>query len=134
LSTAFRPLFDNHRGISFPARRATHVERVHLAAREDLGTWPSDDAPRRPSAMAVLPTPASPTSSGLFLATAAQGLDYRSILRSRPISGSIFPTSAWRVEVEGVGLEGAARPAASSARGLLLGFARALRFLDAGVW
>jgi hypothetical protein len=44
-----------------------HVERIHLALGEDLGHLPSTMRLARPSAMAVLPTPASPTSSGLFL-------------------------------------------------------------------
>ncbi len=48
----------------------------------------------RPSAMAVLPTPASPTSSGLFLRRRHSVWMTRSSSLSRPISGSILPVSA----------------------------------------
>ena len=48
----------------------------------------------RPSAIAVLPTPASPTSSGLFLRRRHRIWITRSTSCSRPISGSILPSRA----------------------------------------
>ena len=55
----------------------------------------------KPSAMAVLPTPASPTSSGLFLRRRHKVCMTRSSSGARPISGSILPaaTCAFRLRV-----------------------------------
>src|ERR1039458_4178953 len=47
-----------------------------------------------PSAIAVLPTPASPTNSGLFFCRRHSTWIVRLISASRPISGSILPRSA----------------------------------------
>ena len=52
-----------------------------------------------PSAIAVLPTPASPTSSGLFLRRRQRIWMTRSTSCSRPISGSILPSRGELVEV-----------------------------------
>ena len=59
----------------------------------------------RPSASAVLPTPGSPTSSGLFLRRRQSTWIIRSSSSRRPISGSIFPSAARAIEIGGVGLE-----------------------------
>src|SRR6187397_1629840 len=48
----------------------------------------------RPSAIAVFPTPASPTYSGLFLRRRHRISMVRSTSRVRPISGSILPSCA----------------------------------------
>ena len=48
----------------------------------------------RPSAIAVLPTPASPTSKGLFLRRRQRICMTRSTSYSRPINGSILPSLA----------------------------------------
>ena len=59
------------------------------------GTSPSTMRLARPSAIAVLPTPGSPTYSGLFLVRRHRIWMVRSISSSRPISGSIFPAIAF---------------------------------------
>ena len=51
-----------------------------------------------PSAMAVLPTPASPMSTGLFLVRRESTCSTRRISSSRPITGSSFPASARAVK------------------------------------
>ena len=48
----------------------------------------------RPSAMAVLPTPGSPISTGLFLVRRCSTWMVRRISSSRPITGSSLPSSA----------------------------------------
>ena len=57
------------------------------------GTSPLTILHARPSAIAVLPTPASPTNRGLFLRRRHSTWITRSTSLSRPINGSIFP---WR--------------------------------------
>ena len=49
----------------------------------------------RPSAIAVLPTPGSPTNSGLFFCRRHSTWMVRLISASRPISGSILPSRAF---------------------------------------
>ena len=58
------------------------------------GTSPSTISFAKPSAMAVLPTPDSPTNSGLFLRRLINIWLTRSISASRPINGSIMPSLA----------------------------------------
>ena len=58
-----------------------------------------------PSTTAVLPTPASPTSTGLFLVRAARIWIVRRISSSRPITGSSLPCCASRVRSRRVALE-----------------------------
>jgi len=48
----------------------------------------------RPSVMAVLPTPASPTCMGLFFSLRESTCIVRSISASRPMTGSSFPAVA----------------------------------------
>ena len=64
-------------------RRASRRPRGHLALR-----WMRS---ARPSTIAVLPTPGSPTKSGLFLRRRQRTWIVRSSSRSRPMSGSILP-------------------------------------------
>ncbi len=72
-----------------------HVERVELrrpsAAREPCS---STMRSARPSASAVLPTPGSPISSGLFFRRRHSTWIIRSSSSARPISGSILPSRA----------------------------------------
>ena len=58
-----------------------------------------------PSAIAVLPTPASPTNSGLFFCRRHSTWIVRLISASRPISGSILPSLRLLVEVDAISLE-----------------------------
>ena len=60
------------------------------------GTSPFTIRQANPSAIAVLPTPASPTNSGLFLRRRQSTWITRSTSLSRPIKGSILP---WRAKV-----------------------------------
>ena len=58
------------------------------------GTSPSRMRWARPSTMAVLPTPGSPMSTGLFLVRRCRTWTVRRISSSRPITGSSLPDSA----------------------------------------
>jgi hypothetical protein len=77
-----------------PASRAPMSRQYTVALARISGTRPSIMWRARPSAIAVLPTPASPTSNGLFLRRRQSVWITRSSSLSRPISGSIFPVSA----------------------------------------
>ncbi len=72
-----------------PRSRAT----MRLLSRP-VGTSPSTIREASPSAMAVLPTPGSPMSSGLFLVRRLRTWMTRRISSSRPITGSSFPSAA----------------------------------------
>ncbi len=65
-----------------------------MASASTSGTSPCVMRQARPSAIAVFPTPASPTSSGLFLRRRHRIWITRSTSCSRPISGSILPSRA----------------------------------------
>jgi hypothetical protein len=56
-----------------------------------------DDAAGEPSTMAVLPTPGSPISTGLFLVRRTSTWMVRRISSSRPMTGSSLPSRAWAV-------------------------------------
>ena len=58
------------------------------------GTSPATIRWARPSAMAVLPTPGSPMSTGLFLVRRASTFITRRISSFRPITGSSLPRRA----------------------------------------
>ena len=60
---------------------------IRLSA-SNSGTLPLITRWAKPSTMAVLPTPASPSSTGLFLVRRQRTWIARSISRSRPITGS----------------------------------------------
>ena len=62
------------------------------------GTDPSTMSWARPSTTAVLPTPASPIKTGLFLVRRLRISITRAISRSRPITGSILPFLARAVK------------------------------------
>ena len=87
------------------------------------GTLPSTIMRARPSAMAVLPTPASPTYSGIVLAPAAQDLDGALHLERAPDQRIDLAVLGELVEVRGVLVERAAasRLAIALVAGLFLG-------------
>ena len=63
-------------------------------SRRISGTSPVTMRWARPSTMAVLPTPASPSSTGLFLVRRERIWITRSISFSRPMTGSSLPSRA----------------------------------------
>ena len=85
-------------------RARTRASRAAAPARR-----PVEMRSASPSASAVLPTPGSPTSSGLFLRRRHSTWTMRSISASRPISGSISPLRGARDQIGGKRLERIAR-------------------------
>ena len=77
-----------------PANSAPRSSEYTTAPCRVSGTLPSTIILASPSAMAVLPTPDSPTKSGLFLRRLASICATRSTSASRPIKGSICPDFA----------------------------------------
>jgi hypothetical protein len=75
--------------------QGAHVEGEDGRAPENSGTSLRMILRPRPSAMAVLPTPGSPTSSGLFFWRRQSTWIVRWTSASRPISGSILPSLAF---------------------------------------
>ena len=76
---------------------ATIAARSSASTRRPLresGTSPSTTRWARPSTTAVLPTPGSPISTGLFLVRRDSTCTTRRISESRPITGSSRPSSA----------------------------------------
>ncbi len=76
---------------------AIMLERSRVITRlpaTDSGTSPREICCARPSAIAVFPTPGSPTRQGLFFPRLLKIWITRRISSSRPITGSIFPSSA----------------------------------------
>jgi hypothetical protein len=95
-----------------PASKCTKIQRVHHA----LGQQPPAPGRRRcnhasPSAMAVLPTPGSPTSSGLFLRRRTQDLRNGplDLMLRAPPTGQCLPLASQLVEVAGIGIQRTAR-------------------------
>ena len=92
--------------IARAGEQRTHVEREHGRVRRE------PPAPRlltilraSPSAIAVLPTPGSPTSSGLFFWRRQSTWMVRCTSGSRPISGSMRPSLRLAVEVDAISVE-----------------------------
>src|SRR6266436_4157647 len=81
--------------IAGAGEQGAHVEREHGAAASTSGTSLSTMRLARPSAMAVLPTPASPTNSGLFFCRRHSTWMARLISELRPMTGSILPSRAF---------------------------------------
>ena len=77
-----------------PATNVPKSKENITAPDKTSGTSLSTIRLARPSAIAVLPTPASPTNSGLFLRRLQSVCTVLSISLSRPIRGSIKPASA----------------------------------------
>ena len=93
LSTPFKRCSKSPRYL-VPASSAPMSSENTFDSARISGTSPCVMRHARPSAIAVLPTPASPTSSGLFLRRRHRIWITRSTSYSRPISGSILPSLA----------------------------------------
>ncbi len=77
-----------------PARSPPKSSMYIRAFSRKSGTLPSAICWARPSAMAVLPTPGSPTKTGLFFLRRHRTCIVRSISISLPIKGSSLPQMA----------------------------------------
>ena len=88
-----------------PATRAPMSRAKTVLSRSPSGTSPSAIRWARPSTIAVLPTPGSPISTGLFLLLRDRIWMVRRISESRPITGSSLPAAACRDEVAAVLLQ-----------------------------
>jgi hypothetical protein len=79
---------------------ATTSARSRVSTRLEArisGTSPTEILDARPSTMAVLPTPGSPMSTGLFFVRRARIWIMRSISSARPMTGSSLPSRAMAV-------------------------------------
>ena len=77
-----------------PATIPARSSAIIRTPRSTAGTSPSAIRAAMPSAIAVLPTPGSPTSTGLFLDRRPSTSSAASISASRPITGSSRPARA----------------------------------------
>ena len=77
-----------------PASNAPISSEKIVVLAKTCGVSPETTLRAKPSAMAVLPTPGSPTKSGLFLRRRHRTCTQRSTSWLRPISGSISPSPA----------------------------------------
>ena len=93
LSTAFSRSSNSPRYFA-PAISAPMSSAITRRSRSDSGTSPETIRWARPSTIAVLPTPGSPISTGLFLVRRESTWITRRISSSRPITGSSLPCSA----------------------------------------
>ena len=73
------------------APRSSAIRRL---PRSDSGTSPATIRWARPSTTAVLPTPGSPISTGLFFVRRESTWITRLISASRPMTGSSLPSLA----------------------------------------
>ena len=80
-----------------PARMAERSSEMSRLFLSDSGTSPATIRWARPSTTAVLPTPGSPMSTGLFLVRRVSTWLTRRISASRPITGSSLPDRATSV-------------------------------------
>ena len=92
LSTAFRRSSNSPRYLA-PASSAAMSSESARFPRSDSGISPSTMRCARPSTIAVLPTPGSPISTGLFFVRRWRIWITRRISSSRPMTGSSLP---WR--------------------------------------
>ena len=88
-----------------PATIAPRSSAIRRLPRNDSGTSPSTIRCASPSTTAVLPTPGSPISTGLFLVRRDSTCTTRRISASRPMTGSSLPSRACCGEVDAVLLE-----------------------------
>jgi len=93
LSTAFSRSSNSPR-IDVPATSCVRSSANSCVPWRPLGTSPRMMRWARPSAMAVFPTPGSPTSTGLFFFFRESTWITRRISPSRPMTGSSLPASA----------------------------------------
>ena len=77
-----------------PAISAPMSSASSFLSRIDSGTSPLTMRSARPSTIAVLPTPGSPISTGLFLVRRESTWMVRRISSSRPMTGSSLPARA----------------------------------------
>ena len=93
LSTPFSRSSNSPRYLA-PAISVPMSSDISFLSRSDSGTSPLTMRSARPSTMAVLPTPGSPISTGLFLVRLDSTCIVRRISSSRPITGSSLPAFA----------------------------------------
>ena len=88
-----------------PATIAARSSETSFLPRSESGTSPATMRCARPSTTAVLPTPGSPMSTGLFLVRRESTCTTRRISASRPMTGSMLALARERGEVDAVLLE-----------------------------
>ena len=88
-----------------PATIDPRSSETTVLSRRLSGTSPAMMRWARPSTIAVLPTPGSPMSTGLFLVRRLSTWTTRRISLSRPMTGSSLPSRAARGQVGGVLLQ-----------------------------
>ena len=93
LSTALSRSSNSPRYLA-PASIAPRSSAITRLSRRLSGTSPETMRRARPSTMAVLPTPGSPISTGLFLVRRLSTWITRRISSSRPMTGSSLPRRA----------------------------------------
>ena len=94
LSTALSRSSNSPRNFA-PAISAPRSREKTVRSFIHSGTSPRTIRCASPSTIAVLPTPGSPMSTGLFLVLRDRMRITRRISASRPITGSSFPVRAW---------------------------------------
>ena len=92
-STPFRRSSNSPRNLAPAISEPMSSERMRLSLSPS-GTSPLTMRCASPSTIAVLPTPGSPISTGLFLVRRCSTWMVRRISSSRPITGSSLPCSA----------------------------------------
>ena len=92
-STAFSRSSNSPRNFA-PATIAAEIERDHALVLQNLRHVAQTIRCASPSTMAVLPTPGSPISTGLFFVRRESTCITRRISSSRPITGSSLPLRA----------------------------------------
>ncbi len=93
LRAAFRRSSNSPRYLA-PASIAAMSSCISFLSRNVSGTSPATTRWARPSTIAVLPTPGSPMSTGLFLVRRDRTCITRRISESRPMTGSSSPARA----------------------------------------
>ena len=93
LSTAFSRSSNSPRYLA-PAMSAPRSRAITRLFLSDSGMSPFTMRCARPSTIAVLPTPGSPISTGLFLVRRDSTCTTRRTSSSRPITGSSLPLRA----------------------------------------
>ena len=97
LSTAFKRSSNSPRYLA-PAINAPISNDKTRLLRKPSGTSRLTIRCANPSTIAVLPTPGSPISTGLFLVRRCNTCIVRRISSSRPMTGSSLPCSALSVK------------------------------------
>ena len=92
-NTAFKRSSNSPRYLA-PASIEPMSSEINRLLFKPSGTSPAAMRCARPSTIAVLPTPGSPISTGLFLVRRLSTWMTRRISSSRPMTGSILPSRA----------------------------------------